>query len=124
MRQMKTKMIMSAAAFLMAAFTLQAQPADNYTQSDDKTMVTRYYDDGSVREQGTYLGKKLDGQWMEFFRNGKLKTQAYFENGQKEGTWYVWTEDGEHLYEVKYEDNTLIDSHKWKIAERNLVATE
>jgi len=78
---MKTNAILSFAVVMLAALTLNAQPADNYKVVDGETMVTRYYEDGSVREQGTYDGKLLDGQWKEFFQDGTLKTQAYFKDG-------------------------------------------
>ncbi len=121
---MKMRIMLSVAVLLMTMVSLSAQPADTYTQKEGKTFVTRYYDDGTVRESGSYDGKLLDGQWMEYSTDGKLKTQAYFENGQKEGKWYVWTEDGQYLYEVIYQDNLLVDSHKWKIEERSLLAIE
>ncbi len=116
------KMIGAGVVTLMMALPAQAQVEDTYTKDGDVVTVTRYYDDGSVREVGTFKNDKPDGRWIEYTREGAIKTEAIYANGEKEGKWFVWTEDGEYLYEVVYQDNKLKNASRWKIEDRNAIA--
>lgn len=116
------KMIGAGVLTLMMIVPAQAQKEDHYEKSGDKVKVTRYYEDGSVKEVGTYSNGTPDGKWVEYTQDGKVKVEAFYSNGQKEGKWFVWTDDGEFLYEVIYKDNMLKNASKWKISERNAIA--
>ncbi len=116
------KMIGAGVVTLMIALPAQAQVEDTYTKDGDVVTVTRYYEDGSVREVGTFKNDKPDGRWIEYTREGAIKTEAIYANGEKEGKWFVWTEDGEYLYEVVYQDNKLKNASRWKIEDRNAIA--
>lgn len=110
------------AVMAMGIMASQAQKASLYEKEGQRTKVTHYYDDGSVRETGYYLKGKPDGNWTEYRADGSIKTKAFYKEGKKTGTWIVYTEDGASMYELVYAENRLVNSHKWKIEERNLLA--
>ncbi len=107
-----------------AAFPAMAQQADTYTQDGETVTVTRYYDDGSVREQGSYMNDVPNGKWVQFSQEGEVMMEAYFTNGKKDGTWLVYRDNGATLIEMEYSNNILAASHKWKLEERNIVSVD
>lgn len=123
---MKRYVLTLFSIFLLSATSLVAQqPKDQYERIDGVLHVTRYYDDGTVREKGAFNEDGApDGQWLLYSRDGKLLTEALYVDGKKEGKWFVWTEDGTFLYEVVYEDNYLVNSNRWKIQQRDLIAVD
>ncbi len=119
---MKRVRIFLVAMMAMSIMALQAQKPATYEREGQRVKITNYYDDGNVKETGYYLKGKLDGNWTEYRTDGSIKIKAFFKEGKKEGTWIVYSEDGGTLYELVYTDNRLMDSHKWKIEERSLLA--
>lgn len=116
------KMMLAAVLVFGIAFSAQAQQKDKYERVGDKVKVTRFYDDGTVKETGFYKGNAADGVWKEYNQDGTVKTEANYVNGKKDGKWLVYSADGEFLYELFYEDNKLADANRWKISERSTLA--
>lgn len=101
------------------------QPKDQYKKVDGVLQVSRFYEDGGLRERGTFNEEgKPDGQWLLFSKEGNVTQEALYVDGVKQGKWFVWTADGNFLYEVVYQDNYLVKSNRWKIEERNLLAVD
>lgn len=119
---MKKYRILLFAVMAMGIMVAQAQKPAEYEVEGEKTKVTKFFDDGSVREVGYFVDGKADGSWIEYRADGTIKTKAFYTAGKKTGTWIVYSQDGRSLYELIYTDNLLVDSHKWKIEERNLLA--
>lgn len=111
--------IMGLVLILACALPAMAQQTDTYKKVGDKVEVTKYYEDGTVKEVGTFKGENPDGVWVEYNRDGSIKTEANYVDGKKEGKWFVWSQDGKFLYEVKYENNAIAEAHRWEISERN-----
>jgi antitoxin component YwqK of YwqJK toxin-antitoxin module len=108
-------------ALCSISYAAEAQIEDVFVKKGEFVEVTRYYDDGNIREVGTYMDGKPQGKWTEYYVDGNVKTEAYYNAGEKTGTWFVYTQDGAALYELVYVDNSLAESHKWKIEKRNLL---
>lgn len=106
----------------LSALTLQAQTEDTYTRNGKNCSVVKYYEDGTVKETGTFYNNVPHGKWVQYHEDGGIGMEAFYENGKKTGKWFVWTADGEFLYEVAYADNKLQNSHRWKIEDRNMIA--
>lgn len=106
--------------FLFAIPTQAQQPKDEYTRKGDKVMVTRFYEDGAVREQGTFVNNEADGRWVEYNKDGSVKVEAFYHNGKKEGKWFVYSNEGQIMYELVYQDNYLQGSSRWKLEENNV----
>lgn len=114
------KIVSVVAGFLFVLPTQAQQPADKYTKEGNKIIVTKYYEDGTVREQGTFVGEVADGRWVEYNRDGSVRTEAFYENGKKEGKWFVYSDEGQVMYELVYSDNRLTASNRWTLDENNV----
>jgi antitoxin component YwqK of YwqJK toxin-antitoxin module len=119
---MKKYRILLFAVMAMGIMVAQAQKPSTYEKEGPRIKVTNYFDDGNVREVGYFVNGKADGSWIEYRADGSIKTKAFYDAGKKTGTWIVYSQDGSSLYELIYTNNSLVDSHKWKIDERNLLA--
>lgn len=115
-----TKILSVMMVFLFAVPTQAQQPKDEYTRNGDKVMVTRFYEDGAVREQGTFANNVADGRWVEYNRDGSVKIEAFYTDGKKEGKWFVYSNEGQVMYELVYADNYLQSSNRWKLEENNV----
>ena len=59
------------------------------------TTITIYYQTGEARYIQNYniLGE-LTGKWINFYKNGKIKQEGHYSNGQAKGNWKYYNEDG------------------------------
>jgi len=119
---MKNTSLSLCVLIIMAAATLRAQPESTYKRDGRQILITHYYDNGEVKEQGHYLKGQPNGKWIQYDEEGNVKTDAYYVNGKKEGKWFIWSDDRSYLIEATYKANTLVACHKWKIDEKNLLA--
>lgn len=114
-----------------------------YTYSDLKKTKNgksiEWYDNGHKRWEGNYLNDKKEGEWQEFsFKNGRLirkglyhagmkegkwieldstgttRATFFYKNGQKDGGYKVFDEEGKLVSEGWYEKNKLIEKEKVK----------
>lgn len=116
------KITMCLGVVIMAMTSLFAQYEPKFEKKGDRVMATYYTDNGSVQQYGTFKGEEQDGQWVMLDDQGNIMVNAFYQNGKKEGKWFIYADDGKTLYEVVYENDLLIDSSKWTIEERNLLA--
>jgi antitoxin component YwqK of YwqJK toxin-antitoxin module len=107
---------------MLASLNLSAQSKPVYKKSGHTITVFHYYENGAVKETGTYFKGVLHGTWMQYHPTGELKAKARYDYGDKEGKWFTWSPDGKELVEVEYEDNKPISVSKWKLEESNLFA--
>ena len=100
-------------ACLFAVGFMQAQEIEpKYEKAGDMVQVTKFFEDGSVKEQGFFKNKKLAGTWVTFDKNGNKTAIAHYEAGKKVGKWFLW--DKQSLKEVNYENNTIASVQVWK----------
>lgn len=109
---------------MLMAFGSYAQPEDRYTVDGEVVYVERFYEDGALREKGSFINNLPSGDWVQYYRDGSIHIEATFKDGEKDGKWYVYSEDGEYLYELLYVDNRMQNSHQWKIEQRNMLVSE
>lgn len=109
---------------MLMAFGSYAQPEDRYTVDGDVVYVERYFEDGTIKETGSFVNNVPSGNWVQYYRDGSIHIEAFFKDGEKDGKWFVWSEDGQYLYELLYADNRMQNSHQWKIEERNMLVSE
>lgn len=108
---------------LIVSATAFAQESATYTKEGDLIKVTHYYEGTElVKETGFFKDGVSHGKWVQYNQEGEVQIEAFYNNGKKTGTWFVWTNDGEGLYQLAYENNYLVKSHKWAIEERDLLA--
>ncbi len=67
---------------------------------------TYYYEDGSIRQEGTYKNGELHGKWISYDKNGEKTASAEYNNGEKTGTWLFW--QGDKAKQVEYSANRIV----------------
>ncbi len=111
---MKTIKLFVSMLVSMTAFTSVAQPESEYKRVGKQILITHYYPNGTIKEQGHYFNGVPNGKWMQFDEEGSILAESYYENGNKEGKWFIWKNDRNYLLEVTYRDNVLSACQKWK----------
>jgi len=110
----RIKKIVLAAAFLMGgvAIAQDTDPKPVFEEQGNLIKGTFYYEDGSIRQEGTYKDGRLHGKWVSYDQNGKKTAIANYENGKKNGKWFFWSET--KLTEVDYQNSVIASVNSWK----------
>ena len=67
-----------------------------------------YYENGRLKEVGTYKDGKEDGLWKFYGRwNGRLKQEGIIKDGEEEGLHKFYNDNGQLGTEVSYKDGEL-----------------
>lgn len=110
------KKIITSLVFLIWATISYSQEKRNQKIEPigDLFEVTIYYDDGSIMQHG-FLTKdnKLHASWESYYQNGNRKCIAFYDNGEKVGTWYYWFMDKKT--KVVYENNKIVEVEELSI---------
>lgn len=73
--------------------------------------ATYYYDNGQVKQEGTYKDGKLHGNWIAYNQDGTKQSMGEYTDGQKSGKWFFWT--NAVLNEVDFADSRIAEVKKW-----------
>ncbi len=103
MMNMKKILIMACVLSLGMSQAQEVKPL--YERDGDIIKVTHFHDNGTIKEQGTYKDKLLDGTWTRYDENGSKTVVAQYKQGKKVGKWLMWTEGG--VKEVNYSNNAV-----------------
>lgn len=76
-----------------------------FEQQGDLIKGTFYYEDGGIKQEGTYKDGKLHGKWISFGQDGKKTALAHYHRGEKVGKWFFWSTD--LLTEIDYENSKI-----------------
>ncbi|MCW2120989.1 toxin-antitoxin system YwqK family antitoxin [Flavobacterium sp. 7A] len=79
---------------------------------DNMVLATYYYDNGQVQQKGAFKDGKLQGEWVSYDENGKKIAIAEYNNGEKVGKWFHWSQG--MLNEVDYSNNRVVAVKSWK----------
>lgn len=104
---MKKHKALAIIFILFIGFTFAQNVEPKFEKQDDLTKATYFFDNGDIKEVGYFKNQKLDGKWVSYNQKGKITTIANYENGKKEGTWFVVTNDT--VRELTYKSNKLIN---------------
>ena len=66
-----------------------------------------YYNDGKILSRINYIQNILDGNWIEFYRNGNLLIKKIYKNGELEGEYIDYYSFGQILSRRFYVNNKL-----------------
>ena len=92
-----------------------------YVMNGDVIDATVYHDNGTVAQTGSYtLTNKLHGKWMSYDENGNVTAIAYYDNGNKVGTWSFYKD--EIMKEVTYVESKVSQVKTWKNTDIQLVS--
>lgn len=70
--------------------------------------VVRYFPDGSVEMEGSYVAGKESGKFVTYFQNGQIQMTGHYSEGQKDGTFRYYRSDGE-LRRIENYSNGILD---------------
>jgi antitoxin component YwqK of YwqJK toxin-antitoxin module len=82
-----------------------------FEKSENMVKATYYYEDGSVKEQGYFKNKKLEGRWVSYNQDGEKTMIAHYKAGKKVGKWFVWND--KTLKEINFNNNVIVSIKKW-----------
>jgi antitoxin component YwqK of YwqJK toxin-antitoxin module len=118
------KSLFFTAVFSMTAFMLSAQQnqsEDLQKVNTDKNKlellntqkspnnklfgdVTYYYENGKVKETGSFLNGERHGTWIRFDESGNKIAEGNYKEGLKDGKWTIWDEKGIKRFEFSYQN--------------------
>ena len=106
---MKNILIITALLFSSFSFAQNNKPV--FEKEGDLVRGTYYFENGQVRQSGTYKEGKLHGEWTSYNDAGEKVGVGNYAKGIKTGKWFFW--DGKQLSEVNYNKNeiSLIKTH-------------
>lgn len=107
---LEMKKIFVIAVMLCVSFAF-AQDNKNvkYEANGDLTEATYFYDNGVIRQEGTFnKDGKLHGVWASYDVNGEKVAVGKYENGKKVGKWTFWSKDN-IVREVNYSDSRIVN---------------
>ncbi len=109
------------AIVLITSVTLaQENKTNTYFLDGDVIEATIYHDNGIVAQTGYYTKEnKLTGEWVSYDINGNKTAVAEYNNGEKVGTWYFFTNND--IKEVSYMDARLSKVVTWKSSDTQVV---
>ena len=93
--------------FLVVSGLAAQEIQPKFEEQGDLIKGTYYYEDGSIRQEGTYKDRKLHGEWVSYDQNGKKNAIAHYREGIKMGKWFFWSADA--MTEVQYETNKIVN---------------
>ena len=99
----------------------QESAKDSYTLNGDQIDAVLYHDNGVVAQKGSYTkAGKLDGKWLSFDTNGTLTAEAFYNEGEKVGTWTFYNGDTKKV--VTYTDSRIGEVATWKLTDSRVVS--
>ena len=107
------KKIVVVALMLCVSLTFAQEDKNvKYEANGDLTEATYYYDNGVVKQEGTFNAEgKLHGEWISYDINGDKTTVANYVDGKKSGKWQFWSNDG-LVREVVYENSRIVSVYE------------
>lgn len=67
---------------------------------------------GKMKVKGKLVNSKKEGEWVEYYSNGKIRRIINYKEGRKHGKSYEYKEDGELDFDLDYSNGTLFISPK------------
>ncbi|MBT8244285.1 MAG: nicotinic acid mononucleotide adenyltransferase [Winogradskyella sp.] len=116
------KKILVLFAFFIGMVSFAQQERELKVNEDTNLIdVIYYHDNGVISQTGSYtLDGKLHGKWLSFDSNGKKNVAANYDNGQKVGKWFYWS--NKTLKEVDYTKNIIVSISDWQKDTKTSVA--
>ena len=104
----KIKITMIAALMMIggAAIAQNGIKKPVFEKQGDLIKGTYYYENGSIRQEGTYKDGELHGKWVSYNENGEKTASAEYNDGEKTGRWLFW--EGDKVKQVEYKSNQIV----------------
>ena len=109
------KITLSAFVIMLSGIAAGQDMKPRFEKQGELIKGTYYYEDGSIKQEGTYKNRKLHGEWISYGQDGEKNAIAQYEEGNKTGKWFFWNDD--ILNEVDYKMNKIVEVRKYKSTE-------
>ena len=115
------KLVSTALLFLGASLFLVAQTTDYYDQNKSQEVVSiskyefkvvNFFDNGKVKSEAYYLNDEPNGTWIGYNQNGEIETIQNYSMGSRVGNWIRMSKDGRTKYITKYVDNQIVSTSR------------
>ncbi|MDN3595693.1 toxin-antitoxin system YwqK family antitoxin [Zunongwangia endophytica] len=106
MKTIKNTMIVALMMIGGAAIAQSGIKKPVFEKQGDLIKGTYYYEDGNIRQEGTYKNGELHGKWISYDENGEKTASAKYNSGEKVGTWLFW--EGDKIKQVEYRSNQIV----------------
>lgn len=117
---MKNILSLFAIVLITSIAFAQDKKQNTYFLDGDVIVATVYHDNGTVAQTGYYTkDNKLTGEWVSYDVNGNKTAVAQYNNGNKVGTWYFFTD--KNIQEVNYMDSRIAKVVTWKSSDTQVV---
>ncbi|MEZ4816625.1 MAG: nicotinic acid mononucleotide adenyltransferase [Flavobacteriaceae bacterium] len=115
-------LIVLLAMCLTGVFTYaQNSKEPSYKVNGNLIQATLYHDNGVVAQTGFYTQEgKLQGEWVSFDAMGNKTATAFYDNGNKVGTWTFY--NGDEMNVVEYSDSKISQVKTWKVTDTRVVS--
>ena len=117
---MKNILSLFAIVLITSIAFAQDKAQNTYFLDGDVIAATIYHDNGMVAQTGFYTKEnKLTGEWVSYDLSGNKTAVAQYNNGNKVGTWYFFT--NKNIQEVNYMDSRIAKVVTWESSDTQLV---
>ncbi|MBL0329809.1 MAG: hypothetical protein IPP64_10415 [Bacteroidetes bacterium] len=101
-----------------------------FTTVNAQNKRTETWPNGNKKSEGMTIGKDMDpsaskevqsrqsvniikdGMWTNWFEDGKVRSEEYYNNGIMVGTWKVWYDNGQLESEINFTAGTSVHFYK------------
>ena len=73
-----------------------------------------YFEDGQLKEKGTFKNGKKDGLGVSWYLNGQKDKEINYKDDKVDGLWVEWYRDGQKMYQKNCNDDGLFCNKKTK----------
>ena len=74
----------------------------------DKELLRFFYKNGTVKAEGPFRDGQMDGKWTFYRENGQLWQIGHFKHGQKHGSWIRYNRNQDIEYDEILENDRVI----------------
>jgi len=94
-------------AFFLRASDAQPLVMRSYVAGIQEGVWRTWHDNGRLYKEGELKLGKEHGRYLEYFENGILCYEYFYDSGKKTGLWRSWYENGNIYTERNFKDGTL-----------------
>lgn len=86
-------------------FFAQGVPPKFVAIENNLIHATYFFDNGQLKQEGTYLNGKLHGKWVSYNQDGTKQSSGEYNQGEKVGTWTFY--NAPTTNKVVFENNRI-----------------
>jgi len=68
-----------------------------------------FFKNGKPFMQCKFSNNQRNGLFLSYFQNGRVELEAYYKNNLRDSEWKYFSETGDYIYSLKYDNGTLLN---------------